>query len=73
MRRYQEKYCEQPQQTIYKLPETANWSQHSLETSDLMQPFDYSELHKQEQEKSSREATTFTYQYVCRKIPDQNQ
>jgi hypothetical protein len=69
IRRYQQQYREQPQSTMYKLPDTSNWIRHSSQNNDLKQPLNFIDLQKQEQEQErrSREAAAFAHQYVCQK------
>ncbi|CAF4504864.1 unnamed protein product [Rotaria sp. Silwood1] len=74
VRRYQEKYREQPQQqTMYKIPETTNWTRHPSQTNDLTQTYNFAEIQKQEQERRSREAAAFAHQYAnSQTLPLQN-
>ncbi|CAF3691301.1 unnamed protein product [Rotaria sordida] len=75
IRRYQEKYREQPQQQqpIYKLSETTNWTRHPSQTNDLTQTFNFVDIQKQEEERRSREAAAFAHQYgKSQTLPIQN-
>ncbi len=70
VRRYQQQYREQPQQqSMYKLPDSINWTRHPPQSNDVKSTLNFAEIHKQEQEQDrrSREAAAFAHQYVCQK------
>ncbi|CAF4138529.1 unnamed protein product, partial [Adineta steineri] len=64
VRRYQQHYREQqPQQSMYKIPETANWPRHLSQNNDSTQLLNFTDIQKQEQDRRSHEATAFAHQY----------
>ncbi|CAF1917971.1 unnamed protein product [Rotaria magnacalcarata] len=64
IRRYQEKYREQPQSSMYKVPEGNNWNRLPSQTTESAQLYNLAELQKQEQDRRSREAAAFAHQYA---------
>ncbi|CAF4255406.1 unnamed protein product [Rotaria socialis] len=64
IRRYQEKYREQPQPSMYKVPEANNWNRLPSQTTESAQLYNLTELQKQEQDRRSREAAAFAHQYA---------
>ncbi|CAF0949761.1 unnamed protein product [Rotaria sordida] len=57
VRRYQQQQLReqpQPQQSTFKLPETANWARHPSHNNDQIQTLNFAEIQKQEQEQERR-------------------